>query len=68
MHAEREHHRLGDRAINRLFRRLEGSLGQEDKYLCRVPLDSLLQKSWAYEKEWIAQAHVVHQRLQDSLR
>jgi hypothetical protein len=60
--------RIKDRRIKCLYRRLEVSLRQEDEFLCRIRLDSLLQKPWAYRKEWLAQATVINSRLYDTLR
>ncbi len=59
---------LGDRAISRLYTRLQEALGQEDEYLLNLSVDDLLQKSWTCKKEWIAQAEVVYQRLHSSIR
>jgi len=59
---------LSDRVISRLYRRLQGALGQEDEYLLSLSVEDLLSKSWTYKKEWVAQAEVVHQRLQSSIR
>lgn len=58
----------GDRKIKRLYRRLECNLLWEDEFICRQPLEELLQKSWAYRREWLSQATVISNRLYKYLR
>ena len=57
-----------DRTISHLYNSLYGTLPDGDSYLFATPLKELLQKSWAFKKEWTHHASLAKSLQRERLR